>query len=84
MDEEDLKTIIRDVITETKVQNTQPEQDNNSLELYKRVEVLDLFEITAPTLRAWVKKGQVPPPIIKGRRVYFRKDKILQNSNVKK
>ncbi len=84
MDEEDLKTIIRDVITEIQVQNTKPEQDNNSLGLYKRVEVLDIFGISAPTLRAWVSNGQIPSPIRKGRRVYFRKDDILQVRRIKK
>ena len=52
--------------------------------LISRDEILVLFGITAPTLREWTKKGILPKPIRKGRRVYFLKDEIYKVLNDRK
>lgn len=40
--------------------------------LISRNELLELFKITSPTLREWIKKGNIPKPIKKGRFHYFK------------
>lgn len=49
--------------------------DENTV-LVSRMQVMVKYNITSPTLRDWVKKGILPTPIRKGRRVYFFKREI--------
>ena len=79
---EEFKSILNDAITssikENKLNYNRVRKDP---ELFSRKEALVLFGITAPTLRDWVKKGTLPKPIRKGRRIYFIKEEIYQVLN---
>ena len=58
-------------------------KENNQTEtipkLISRERVLKIYSISAPTLRDWTKKGIVPQPIRKRRRLYFREKDVMDS-----
>jgi predicted DNA-binding transcriptional regulator AlpA len=73
----DFKKVIGDVF-DSRIEKLSVVKETRVKEvaLYTRNEVLDLFSISAPTLRTWTKKMIVPKPIRKGRLLYFLKNEI--------
>ena len=65
-----LQDVIKDVLTS----NSQPEKPET--DLMTRFEVMEYFEISAPTIQRWVKKGTLRK-IKVGHKVYFNKSEIL-------
>ena len=69
-----LKELLQECLSELKIEN--PKEKHKAFDLLTRHEVLDLFDISAVTLRKWVKGEVVPAPVRKGRRLYFVRSEI--------
>jgi len=75
----ELKSFIKDAVASSmKEEQISLIQSSTDPKLLSREEVMELFGITAPTIREWSKKGILPKPIRRGRRVYFLKDEIYK------
>ena len=69
---------IREIVDSSK----QTEQQEPEV-LLTRQETADMLKITLPTLNNWTKAGVLTPRYL-GRRVYYRKSDIINNSKSKK
>ena len=65
---------LKDVIKDS-IQNNPQKQDPVQSDLMTRYEVMQYFDISAPTIQRWVKKGTLNK-IKVGRRVFFRRSEI--------
>jgi excisionase family DNA binding protein len=65
---------LKDVIKDS-IQNNHQKQDPVQSDLMTRYEVMQYFDISAPTIQRWVKKGTLNK-IKVGRRVFFRRSEI--------
>ena len=75
----ELKSFIKDAVASSmKEEQISLIQSSKDPKLLSREEVMELFDITAPTIREWSKKGILPKPIRRGRRVYFLKNEIYK------
>jgi hypothetical protein len=77
INEQELRTLIREVLIET-IQNNNQEQHSKSDSIYlNRFEVIKLLKISLPTLNNWSKSGIVQAYRI-GNRVLYKADEIDQ------
>ena len=65
---------LKDVIKDS-IQNNPQKQDPVQSDLMTRYEVMQYFNISAPTIQRWVKKGTLNK-IKVGRKVFFRRSEI--------
>ena len=65
---------LKDVIKDS-IQNNTQKQDPVQSNLMTRYEVIQYFNISAPTIQRWVKKGTLNK-IKVGRKVFFRRSEI--------
>jgi excisionase family DNA binding protein len=65
---------LKDVIKDS-IQNNPQKQDPVKSDLMTRYEVMQYFNISAPTIQRWVKKGTLNK-IKVGRKVFFRRSEI--------
>tara|TARA_R110001606_G_C15261088_1_gene638447 strand:+ start:460 stop:708 length:249 start_codon:yes stop_codon:yes gene_type:complete len=65
---------LKDVIKDS-IQNNTQKQDPVQSDLMTRYEVMQYFNISAPTIQRWVKKGTLNK-IKVGRKVFFRRSEI--------
>ena len=65
-----LQDVIKDVLT------TNSQQEKPQTDLMTRFEVMEYFQISAPTIQRWYKKGLIRKIKI-GHKVYFNKSEIL-------
>ena len=65
---------LKDVIKDS-IQNNTQKQDPVQSNLMTRYEVMQYFNISAPTIQRWVKKGTLNK-IKVGRKVFFRRSEI--------
>lgn len=73
INEDDLRKIIKEVLTENKESQSIPKQTDTTY--LNRFEVVDYLKISLPTLNNWTKQGILQSYRI-GNRVLYRKNEI--------
>ena len=78
---DELRQLIREELETLKVAANSEKNDEPLSELMSRKEVADYFGVSLVTLNKWVKKGVLPEPIKRGKRVFFRLSDLKTNVN---
>ena len=86
MDQEQLITNItvkqlKEIIAKSTQEVVKSQNQRQFLEkgLMSRAELAEFFDTSYVTIRSWVKSGQIPKPIRKGRRVYWLRSQIFDD-----